>query len=196
MLTINNEQIDFFSKNNYLIISNALSTNDINGLKEYARQLYSENSFKAAGIGKSENFQINTDIRSDLIYWIPDYTQEKNELIVLEFFEQLKNLLNKSFYISLKSFESHFAFYKKKSFYKKHVDSFQNNNKRFISCVLYLNEIWEESDGGQLRLYLGEKITDITPNLNTLVLFRSNIVEHEVLNCNQVRLSICAWLKN
>lgn len=56
-----------------------------------------------------------------------------------------------------------------------------------ITALYYLNPDWEASMGGQLRIHLDPESTeggcrtwDIEPVLDRLVLFRSDLVDHEV----------------
>lgn len=82
-----------------------------------------------------------------------------------------------------------------------HVDQATELNPlvRKITCVYYVNAVWNPDDGGCLRLYyqdkysLSEKAWDIAPELNTLVIFRSEDVEHEVLPTSKDRLAITTW---
>jgi SM-20-related protein len=106
--------------------------------------------------------------------------------------------LNKTCFTSIKGFESHYATYEKKSFYKRHIDQFKNEKGRQFSIVLYLNQDWKAADGGMLSLYPhGEEQIDISPLGGRMVLFRSDEMEHEVhASSTRERSSIAGWLKN
>ena len=90
----------------------------------------------------------------------------------------------------------HFALYPPGAFYKRHLDAFKERNARKISLILYLNQDWQVTDGGQLRMYLPEQRLDISPLGGRLVCFRSELIEHEVLPAKRDRLSITGWLTN
>lgn len=71
---------------------------------------------------------------------------------------------------------------------------------RVLTCVYYLNEQWEPEQGGKLRVYVnGESSSssgshwDVAPKLDTLVVFRSLDVEHEVLPAFQERMALTIW---
>jgi SM-20-related protein len=83
------------------------------------------------------------------------------------------------------------------AFYKRHRDQHRGSLERLISCVVYLNNEWAESDGGQLRIYDedGTDFTDITPQAGTVVCFRSDTVEHEVMPALRERYSLTGWLR-
>ena len=91
------------------------------------------------------------------------------------------------------------------SFYKRHIDTFQNTsecaNKRIVSLILYLGSDddpesdWREEDGGSLRIFTEESgFIDILPQPGTLVLLNSNTVPHEVLESKRSRRCIAGWL--
>ena len=66
--------------------------------------------------------------------------------------------LNKTCFAGIVAKEFHYAVYPKRSFYKKHLDTFQNDDKRTISIAFYLNESWDISYGGELKIYLKNQI--------------------------------------
>ena len=77
--------------------------------------------------------------------------------------------------------------------------------QRIISAVYYLtDDDWQVEDGGCLRIFgdnsdsgrcVGEHYHDILPYADRLVLFRSDLVEHEVLpSTKKTRIAITVWL--
>ena len=96
--------------------------------------------------------------------------------------------------------EFHYALYPKGTYYKRHLDTFQNDDRRKLSFVCYLNEDgWLPENGGELALYLNENGQEtekiIYPFPGRVVIFESQIIEHEVRPVNKERLSITGWLK-
>ena len=78
--------------------------------------------------------------------------------------------------------------------YTYHLDNPRRRNSRLLTAVFYLNAGWEEAQGGALRLLepttapgtddAGPPTTilgEVSPRLDTLVLFWSDSVPHEVL---------------
>jgi SM-20-related protein len=61
--------------------------------------------------------------------------------------------------------------------------------------ISYLNENWEEQDGGQLWVYQDEEIQKILPHSGTSVFFKSDDMEHEVTMATRSRMSVTGWLK-
>lgn len=155
--------------------------------------------FKAAGIGAQSEYHLDKQIRGDYIKWIEPATALPPTKAFLEKIEQVRAILNRMLYLGIKDYEAHFAIYPPGAFYKRHLDQFKSNGHRKISFVSYLNFDWMPEDGGQLRIYLpggeeGETFFDIAPEAGKLVLFRSDVIEHEVLLSNTHRYSITGWM--
>ena len=94
--------------------------------------------------------------------------------------------------------EFHYAIYPEGTFYKRHLDTFQNDDRRKLSMVCYLNDdSWDKANGGELVIYPeSSKEVIIYPLPGRLVIFESQILEHEVRPVlNDMRLSITGWLK-
>jgi SM-20-related protein len=98
-------------------------------------------------------------------------------------------------YTDINGYEFHYAMYETGSCYKKHLDQFRNNSSRKYSLIFYLNEDWQENDGGELCIYDGGDVQKILPVTGKSVFFRSDELPHEVLVANRPRLSITGWLK-
>lgn len=155
--------------------------------------------FKAAGIGRQTDFQLQENIRADKISWI-----EKNTKITTEFLQWMDALrvgINRRLFMGLFDYESHFAYYPIGAFYKKHLDAFrgkgaQGQSNRVLSTVLYLNENWLPENGGELVIYAEDDsriIEKILPVLGRTVIFLSENFPHEVLPANRERKSIAGW---
>jgi SM-20-related protein len=150
--------------------------------------------FKKAGIGKSEEKQINESIRGDYIQWIDHTNTDPQIHLYLERVSQLIIYLNQSLFLSLKDLEVHMTIYPTGSFYKRHLDQFKKDDHRKLSVICYLNENWQENEGGQLRVYFPTETKYFSPIGGRLVCFRSDLLEHEVLPATRERLSLTGWL--
>jgi len=150
--------------------------------------------FKKAGIGKLQEKQINESIRGDYIQWIDNANAVPPIHTYLERLSQLTTFLNQSLFLSLKDAEVHMTIYPRGSLYKRHLDQFKKNDHRKLSVICYLNESWEENEGGQLRVYFPTGLKDFFPVAGRLVCFRSDLLEHEVLAATRERLSLTGWL--
>lgn len=183
----------------YVIIDNYLSSDEIAPLAHLAHAKFKQHAMAKAGTGKQA--QTNASIRGDSIHWLDE---ESTEPAVQRYFskmQHLKGLLNQHFFMGLASLETHLAIYPVGAGYQKHLDQFssgqsQQLNTRKLSSILYLNQNWQASDGGELRLYVNEdEWLDISPNGGRLVLFLSDQFWHEVLPAKRERLSLTGWFR-
>lgn len=166
-----------------------------NSLKNNLLKLYKDEELKSAGIGHFGTFAKNKEIRSDVIYWLDKENNNPHEMEFFALIEDFITYLNKECFTGIKSYEFHYALYKPGTFYKRHLDQFQDTSNRQFSMITYLNVDWKEGDGGELKVYDGEKSQIVSPINRKTVFFKSNELEHEVLETNQLRLSITGWLR-
>lgn len=188
-----NFAIDQLSDAGYFIWDDFISKEEVGKLVSIANHGNNSGDFKKAGIGKQALYQLDKSIRGDFIQWLDRSNQNEIVLHFLDKMDLLRNNLNEMCYLGLKDFETHFAIYPENTFYKKHVDRFQQNAHRVISFVLYLNENWQVGHGGELAVYLDDKTEIVQPLAGRLLLFRSEL-EHEVLMSYKKRYSITGWM--
>ena len=143
-------------------------------------ELKEQNLLKAAGIGNAAKLTQNSAIRSDAIYWLDRGNNNEYENAFLDQVDAFVSYLNRSCYTGITGYEFHYTLYEKGSFYKKHIDQFQQNGSRAYSMVMYLNADWEQNDGGELRIYHQNNEQNISP-LNVIGKFIRNIT---FLMCN------------
>lgn len=126
--------------------------------------------------------------------------------------------------VSLAPFRTELAYlyYPPGGFYRRHIDvppkdggwvrrgradedggSFSGYaERRTFSFLLYLDPDWSADDGGALRVYpeangddLGPHV-DVVPEAGTLVIFRSDALEHEVMPTHRSRHCIVGWFRS
>lgn len=184
--------------NEYGCCDNFITAHNTLGLLANINALNLAGNMVNAGIGNQITFQQNKKIRGDKINWIATQSTNEFEVIYLKKIERFMLYLNKTCFTALTAFESHYASYEKNSFYKRHIDQFKNQSGRQYSIILYLNQDWQEKDGGMLSLYPANKTQiNILPLAGRLVLFKSDTMPHEVHpSLTRTRHSIAAWLKN
>lgn len=187
-------QMDLLAQQNYLIIDNYFTPEQLTIAHHFFDQKQKEDAFQKAAIGASANKKVINEIRGDYTYWL-ERERDLSLDSVFDVFDEVKSLLNRLMFLSLAGYEFHLAHYPKGSFYKKHLDQFDSRNNRMISMIIYLNKNWSTNDGGELRIYPeGEESVDIAPLENRCVIFRSDILFHEVLVSNTSRKSITGWM--
>lgn len=184
----------------YSIVDNFFSPEEILTLRNSLLLKYEEDQFKKAAIGSKVNELIVRSIRGDFILWMDEKAQEEAEKLFFTKINEFANYLNKTCFLGILNKEFHYALYPEGTFYKRHLDTFQNDDRRKLSIALYLNEPnWLPEYGGELAIYLQEdakeKTIEISPIQGRMVIFESQELEHEVKTANQNRLSITGWLK-
>lgn len=92
--------------------------------------------------------------------------------------------------------ELKYAYYPCGGRYQRHIDGMNAGSiAREYSFLLYLNEHWTPADGGHLRIFNGSgQHRDIAPEAGTLVMFKSDVVPHEVRPTTAERMAIVGWL--
>ena len=152
--------------------------------------------FKAAGIGRGDEYLENEFVRTDEICWITGETEVCKKW--LDWSLELQKFLNQQLFLGLFSFESHFSHYGPGDYYKRHCDAFKGEVNRILSVVVYFNQGWTSADGGELVLYKDDHDKDgirVVPLLGTLVTFLSEEFPHEVLVANRHRYAIAGWFR-
>ncbi len=187
--------IDSFIESKVGLAENFLSTTLAARLKENLHALYADKQLQAAGIGNQTITIRDKLIRSDKIYWLDPAHNDPHENSFFELMDSFVRYLNSTCYTGITGYEFHYALYEKGSFYKKHLDQFQNNKRRAYSMIMYLNSEWQSADGGELCIYHPDHLQTVAPENGKCVFFKSSELEHEVLLTNQPRLSITGWLK-
>ena len=184
----------------YAIVEDFFTAEDVHVLRQSLIDKHEENAFKKAAIGNRVNETIVKSIRGDIILWIDEDEANEAESLFFEKINDLVGYLNKTCFLGILRKEFHYALYPTGTFYKRHIDTFQNDDRRKLSVVCYLNEAgWLPENGGELVLYLddhGKEIEKIIyPLPGRVVIFESQIIEHEVRPVKIERLSITGWLK-
>ena len=183
-------------KQQYSVVDHFFSMEEVENLRNSLLQKHDENEFKKAAIGNQFNEQIIKTIRGDFISWIDETQKNEQESVFFDKIEHFTNYLNRTCFLGIQEREFHYALYPIGTFYKRHLDTFQNDDSRKLSIVCYLNnEDWQEEYGGELTIYKEEETINIFPLKGRMVVFESQILEHEVKPVQRERLSITGWLK-
>ncbi len=176
----------------YIILEDTFNTDLIDKLYKCSKD---ESKYKRARISNTQKSHIDKTRRSDKTKWIDEDNGTLSEY--LSFTEGLREYLNRSLYLGLTYYESHFSIYEKGAFYEKHLDAFKGSSNRKVTTLLYLNEEWNESDAGELILYdeNNREIQRVLPKGNTMLVFLSDKFPHEVLKTEKKRHSIAGWFR-
>ena len=193
--TVADKIAEAIDKHGYIILPAIFEEDFLSELLLRAKSL-KDDELKAAGIGRGDQHKNNSDIRRDRIHWLDKSNEVENKY--LHWMESLRLALNQKLYLGLFDYEAHYAVYQQGDFYKKHVDSLKGASNRMLSSVFYLNENWQQDNGGELLIYSDEGdnvIEKVQPDYGTLVIFLSEQFPHEVLAANKTRYSIAGWFR-
>jgi SM-20-related protein len=189
---------DALVKQGYAIVPGFLDVATCRELAAECRAFREQGEFHRAGVGRGERLEVRPEIRSDEIRWLERSDCGPRQGEYLDLLTAYQQQLNRELFLGLVEFESFCAIYPPGSFYQRHIDQFRGVEQRTVTAICYLNEDWQESDGGQLRIYLNEQTgetLELLPEAGTFVTFLSAEYWHEVLPAQRDRLSITAWFK-
>jgi SM-20-related protein len=170
-------------------------------LAQEAEALHRAGLMRPAATGQGGQREVRTSLRGDSIGWLDEQPASTAQAEFLSRMEALRLAANSELQLGLFDLEAHFARYPAGSCYQKHLDVFQQDSRRTLSVICYLNSSWQEAEGGQLRLYLDEngmdstRHVDILPQGGTLACFLSHRFAHEVLPATRSRLSLTGWFR-
>jgi len=169
-------------------------------LRNSLKSKFEEAQFKKAAIGNRTNEIVAKSIRGDFILWLNETEAGKAENLFFNKINSLVAYLNKTCFLGILTKEFHYALYPEGTFYQRHLDTFQNDGRRKLSMVCYLNEEnWKPENGGELVIYSEENGVEVSkviyPMPGRVVIFESQVLEHEVKPVKTARLSITGWLK-
>jgi SM-20-related protein len=188
--------ISDISLQKYSIVDDFFSEDEVIALRHSLLLKHDEDAFKKSAIGNRTNELVKKAVRGDIILWIDERVINSAEELFFNKINDLKDYLNRTCFLGINLKEFHYAIYPKDTYYKRHLDTFQNDDRRKLSFVCYLNsEDWKPENGGELVLYLDGEDQIVYPFPGKVVIFESQELEHEVKPVNTQRLSITGWLK-
>ncbi|MCB9558544.1 MAG: 2OG-Fe(II) oxygenase [Deltaproteobacteria bacterium] len=181
----------------YGLTEGFVAASTVEGLRQRLLTHRRNGEMYPAGVGRHFDFQHNAKVRGDVIRWIDNDSPAPDECDWLAAVGGFISYLNRSCYTGLCDFEFHYASYQRGSGYARHLDQFRDDKRRKFSLLLYLNDNWTDSDGGELVLYPEDaEPVVVAPLGGRVVFFRSDQLAHEVRpSLSRERLSLAGWLK-
>lgn len=177
-------------RNGFALIPKLVSGPDLAEMNRFFEEHRRE--FKPAMVGPKDNRQRVEAVRGDYTFWIDALDPVKPFDKIVQFLDQLKEEVNKKFFLGLQQYECHLAYYPPGTFYKKHIDKHESNSTRSLSFVFYLNQ----TSGGELVLYNknNEVIKIVSPEAGSFICFMSDEFPHEVKPASMERRSFTGWM--
>ncbi len=166
-------------------------------LRARLRELHAEQGLHAAQVGRASTRMPAPLWRGDSIAWLDPSALQPAEARAMERINSLRDALNKALYIGAMDIECHYARYPRGAFYKTHLDRFDDHDSRVVSLVFYLNERWQDHQGGELLIHDASRhaIERVLPRSGTMVAFLSAQFPHEVLPATRPRLTLSGWMR-
>ena len=183
---IDDEQLEAFVANGFMVLDNVFNDTALLALQAESGFIDYRDAKLTEGIRK-------TEIRGDRIRWI---TQDFFAgFFYLQSINELAHFFNRTLFAGIRHSEAHYAYYLPGLGYKWHSDNPLGRDERVISAVFYLNDEWDDTDGGQLSIIDSHnKCHQLLPQSNRLVIFDSNL-QHQVEIAHRQRYSIATWLR-
>lgn len=183
------------------IVPNWLRTDQVRTLRHVATAADAAGAFEPARIGRAGRRVLDLEQRGDRILWLDpaDPTPALAELFAR--LDALRLAINSATYAGLFDWEGHWAVYPPGRGYRRHLDRFQDDDRRMLSTVLYFNEDWRPKDGGHLQVWhpLASRTEaprlEVAPEAGTLVVFWADRIPHAVARAHRERWSIAGWYR-
>lgn len=169
-------------------------TTATDALRDDLFRLDRDGAMSPAATGRATGRALQPALRGDRTLWLDDPRCGAAAGAFLAQLERLRIALNERLFLGLAEVEAHYARYAPGAGYARHRDRFRDDDARVVSLVAYLNDGWNDADGGALRLHPDGGSIDVLPLGGSAVCFRSEL-EHEVLPALRERLSIAAWFR-
>ena len=98
--------VDALSETGYCVLRDGVSSNLSAALLERALE---RKDYRAAGVGRNEGRVLDAKVRGDELVWLDG--DNESELAWIDMMSAVQQYLNRTLYLGLFSFESHFAHY-------------------------------------------------------------------------------------
>ena len=178
----------------FAVLRDLVDVPTVVALRAELAQRDADGQLTPASIGNAAT-RPGTVVRGDRTAWLDEHGGSPAEGVFRALVEALRRAFNASLYLGLFRFDGHYALYPPGATYARHLDRFADDDRRVVSLVLYLNDAWQPSDGGALRLHLPDGgVHDVLPIGGTVVAFLSADFPHEVLPATRPRLALTGWL--
>ena len=169
--------VEAIASRGYYVGASVIDADLVVALRTRLRALHAQHRFHAAQVGRAATRMPAPLLRGDSIAWLDPDALEPAEAQAMQRIDSLRDALNKALYIGAMDTECHFSRYPRGAFYKTHLDRFGDHDLRVVSLVFYLNERWQDHQGGELLIHDVSRntIERVLPRSGTMVAFLSAV---------------------
>jgi SM-20-related protein len=193
-MTLGDDEIRSLGEQGYFVRESFLGEVEARAVAAEARARVEAGGLRPAGIRRGADHAVDTATRGDVITWVGEESRGTGLGRLWEAYAALGAALSAEAYLGLGRFDLQLACYPGGGArYARHADAFPGQSNRRLTAIYYVNPDWEPAHGGLLRLYPEGGAVDVAPRLDTLVVFLSERLEHEVLPAYAPRLALTAW---
>jgi SM-20-related protein len=188
--------VDALAGPGWCVVPDYLSQTEVIALRNECLEAHAAGTFHHAGVGSGQA-EVIAEIRGDQVLWIDEAEAGPALQTALTKLEALRLEVNRNLFLGLFDVELHFAVYPPGAGYRRHLDRFQDDDRRTLTVILYLNQDWQSDAGGLLRFWpdADGNALEIAPLGGTLVTFLSEHFWHEVSPAQRQRLSLTGWFR-
>ena len=105
------EPLRALAQNGYAIVSNFLSPAVTTALLAECQGLYHQGKAHTAGIGQGSRHRVLPTVRNDQIVWLDSTDLTPAQTIYWQAMENLRQCLNRAYFLGLVDYECHYAYY-------------------------------------------------------------------------------------
>ncbi len=187
------EMVHVLGDGGALIFDGVLGQTVAGGTFEQILALAHDGELRNAGVGRMGSRRQDETIRQDLIAWVDHDTADLFEPVTA-LFEGVRKAANEHCWMGVKRFDTQIALYPGDGAqYDRHRDAFHGQSSRVLTAIYYPNVDWEPAHGGQLRVFFNDLVEEIDPIGDRLVVFLSEVLDHQVLPVFSARAALTAW---
>jgi SM-20-related protein len=193
-MDLQDAEIHALGEHGYFLRESFLGETEARALYAEARARVDAGALRPAGIRRGADHTLDVATRGDSITWVGEEARGTVLGRLWEAYAALGEAVSSGAWLGLGRFDLQLACYPGGGArYARHADAFPGQSNRRLTAIYYLNPDWEPAHGGLLRLYPEGGPVDVAPRLDTLVVFLSERLEHEVLPVYAPRLALTAW---
>jgi SM-20-related protein len=199
-VTVTAAEIAALGQRGYFLRDGVLGATVGCAVRDAVDALAAAGRLRPAGLGRGAGYRLDPATRSDVIAWIDPADAPPPLAALCAWFVALRDALNREAYLGLDRVEIQAARYPENAAgYRRHRDAFATHGGgppgRRVTAIYYANPGWRPDDGGLLRLHLPQGPLDVEPQLDRVVVFLSERVEHEVRPTRAPRRAVTAWFR-